>query len=76
MATYPRGRLVSGRGEYLGGTRYRFHCPQGHTHVKDMGKGKITKRLSVQACQMFARYWAQRINFVCPQCERARGAKG
>jgi len=62
---------VSGKAEYLGGTKFRFVCPEGHSHVKDVGAKSIPahKRLNEYACKnIFASYWAQRVNFDCPKC--------
>lgn len=63
--------LVRGKAEYLGGTRFRFTCPKGHSHVKDMGKGPVTKRLSEDSCRQMSSYWAANgMSFPCRACHR------
>ena len=63
-------RQVSGTAEYLGGTKFRFTCREGHTHVKDMGDRRLQKhkRMTETACKMFADYWANRVSFPCRKC--------
>ena len=51
-ATNSRQRLVK-----LDGTRATFECEAGHRMTHDYGKGPISKRMSAEALQRFARYW-------------------
>jgi hypothetical protein len=69
-------RTVSGRGEYLGGSRFRWIWPCGHTRTETVTVGpkgpgsRVHRRpMAPEMCAKMASYWAQRISLPpCPTC--------
>lgn len=67
--------LVRGAAERIGGSsKFRFTCPEGHSHVKDMNAGALKKRypLGELALRMLAVSWTKEhggVSFVCPKCK-------
>jgi hypothetical protein len=54
--------------EYLGGTRFKFTCPQGHATIQDFSRGPKPKRLSETACVMMAKWWKDGVTVKCRKC--------
>ena len=56
--------------EYLGGTKFRFTCPEGHAHTQDLGKGPKSRALSEGACRVMARWWGDGgVTVNCKECD-------
>lgn len=57
--------------EYLGGTRIRYTCSEGHRWVEDLGRKSLkTKRLSATAVAMMANWWKSGVTISCPRCTK------
>lgn len=57
--------------EYLGGTKVRYTCPQGHKWTEDMGRKSLPrpKRLDESGVRWLARYWANGVTVPCRRCD-------
>lgn len=64
------------KSEYLGGTNFRFTCPEGHTQIEDMSKNKVkVKRLTEAQCRLMASWWKKGgVTTICKECTKINGA--
>jgi hypothetical protein len=49
--------IQRGKAEYLGGTKFKFICKNGHTSQRDFSKGPAHQRIGVAGCQILWRGW-------------------
>lgn len=67
--------MVRGFAERIEGTsKFRFTCPEGHCHTKDLNAGALRKRhpLGEMALRLLAGNWTKErggVSFVCPKCK-------
>lgn len=66
---------VRGYAERVPGTlRFRYTCPEGHTHTKDLNAGR-PKHLhqGELAAKLYESYWTKErggVSFDCPKCTK------
>lgn len=67
---------VRGRAEHIDGARFRFICPKGHVHIKDMAAKSIPapKRLGPNGVALMKRWWESGVTFECPGCTKEAAA--
>lgn len=59
------------RVEYLGGSRVRFTCPDGHvtTETLTVGPRGFKRPMYPPMAHKLANYWAQRVTYKCKKCQ-------